>query len=78
MTLEQNFTDPELALVKLGIQLTILWPLKYFPQVLFMLLLILGIYKNIINEHHYELVEVVHEHTVHQVHEVSWHIRQTK
>jgi hypothetical protein len=36
-----------------------------------MFLLILGIYKNIINEHHYELVELVHEHTVHQVHEVS-------
>jgi hypothetical protein len=43
-----------------------------------MLLLILGIYKTIINEHHYELVEVVHEHTVHQEHEVSWHIRQTE
>ena len=43
-----------------------------------MLLLILGIYKNIINEHHYELVEVVHEHTVHQVHEVGWRIRQTE
>jgi hypothetical protein len=43
----------------------------YFSQVLFMLLLILGIYKDIINEHHYELVEVVHEHIVHQVHEIS-------
>jgi hypothetical protein len=43
-----------------------------------MLLLILGIYKNIINEHHYELVEVVHEHTVHQVHEVSWCVRQSE
>jgi hypothetical protein len=30
-----------------------------------MLLLILGIYKDIINEQHYELVELVHEHTVH-------------
>jgi hypothetical protein len=37
-----------------------------------MLLLILEIYENIINEHYYELVEVVHEHTVHQIHEVSW------
>jgi hypothetical protein len=43
-----------------------------------MLLLILGIYKNVINEHHYELVEVVHEHTVHQVHEVRWRIRKTE
>jgi hypothetical protein len=71
MTQEYNFADPELALAKLGIQLTISQPLKYFPQMLFMLLLTLGIYKNIINEHHYELVEVVHEHAAHQVHEGS-------
>jgi hypothetical protein len=45
---------------------------------LFMLLLILGIYEDIINEHYYELVEVVHEHTIHQLHEESWHIRQFK
>jgi hypothetical protein len=43
-----------------------------------MLFLILRIYKDIIDEHHYKLVKIVHEHTVHQVHEESWHIRQTK
>jgi hypothetical protein len=43
-----------------------------------MLLLILGIYENIIDEHHYEFVKVVHEHTIHQVHEESWRIRQTE
>ena len=43
-----------------------------------MLLFILGIYENIINEHHYEFVEIVHEPTVHQIHEVSWRIRQSK
>jgi hypothetical protein len=78
MTQEQNFGDSELALAKLGVQLPISQPLKYLPQVFFMLFIILGIYQDIINEHHYELVEVVHEHTVHQVHEVSWRIRQTK
>jgi hypothetical protein len=45
---------------------------------LLMLLLILGIYKNVINEHYNELVKVVHEHAVHQVHEVRWRIRQTE
>jgi hypothetical protein len=78
MTQEQDFTDPELALAQFGIQLTILQPLQYFPQMLFMLLLILGVYEDIINEHYYELVEIVHEHTVHQVHEISWRIRQTE
>jgi hypothetical protein len=43
-----------------------------------MLLLILGIYEDIVDEHHYESVEVVHEHTVHQVHEISWRIHQTE
>jgi hypothetical protein len=78
MTQEQNFADLELALAKLGVQLTISEPLKYLPQMFLMFLLILGIYKNIIYEHYYELVEVVHEHTVHQVHEVSWRICQTE
>jgi hypothetical protein len=41
-----------------------------------MLLLILGIYEDIINKHHYEFVEIVHEHSIHQVHEESWRIRQ--
>jgi hypothetical protein len=41
-----------------------------------MLFLILKIYEDIIDEHHYKLVEVVHEYTIHQVHEESWRIRQ--
>jgi hypothetical protein len=78
VTQEQDFADPELTLAKLGIQLTISYPLKYLPQMFLTLLLILGIYKNIINEHHYELVEIVHEHTVHQVHEIGWRIGQAE
>jgi hypothetical protein len=35
---------------------------------LLMLLLIMGIYKNTINKHYYKLVEIIHEHIVHQVH----------
>jgi hypothetical protein len=40
-----------------------------------MLLLIVGVYKDIINEHHYEFVNLVHEYLVHQVHELSGRIR---
>jgi hypothetical protein len=43
-----------------------------------MLLLILRIYEDIINEHHYQLVDVFHERAIHQVNEESWHIRQTE
>jgi hypothetical protein len=34
-----------------------------------MLLLTLRIYENIINEYHHKLVKIVHEYTVHQIHE---------
>jgi hypothetical protein len=43
-----------------------------------MFLLILRIYEDIIDEHHYKFVEIVHEYTIHQVHKESWRIRQTK
>ena len=37
----------------------------------------LGINKNIVDENHHELVEVLHEDLVHQVHEKGWGIGQT-
>jgi hypothetical protein len=37
-----------------------------------MLLLIFGIDKDIIDKDHYEFVELLHEHRVHEVHEVGW------
>jgi hypothetical protein len=43
-----------------------------------MLFLILRIHEDIIDEHHYEFVKIVHEYTIHQVHEESWRIRQTE
>jgi hypothetical protein len=45
---------------------------------LFVLFLILRIHNDIIDKHHYELVQVVHEHAIHQVHEERWCIRQTE
>jgi hypothetical protein len=43
-----------------------------------MLLLVFGIDKDIIDEDHYEFVELRHEHRVHEVHEVVWGICETK
>jgi hypothetical protein len=45
---------------------------------LLVLFLILRIYEDIIDEHHYKLIQIVHEHTIHQVHEESWRIHQTE
>src|ERR1041385_5780722 len=36
-----------------------------------MLFFRLGIYQDIMNEHHHKLVEVLHENLVHEVHEIS-------
>jgi predicted oxidoreductase len=43
-----------------------------------MLLLFFGIDNNIIDEDHYEFVELRHKHRVHEVHEVGWGICETK
>jgi hypothetical protein len=37
-----------------------------------MLVLIFGIDKDIINKDHYEFVELLNKHGVHEVHEVCW------
>jgi hypothetical protein len=37
-----------------------------------MLFLIFGIDKDIINKDHYEFVELLNKHGVHEVHEVGW------
>jgi hypothetical protein len=50
---------------------------NYVAQMLFVLFLILRIHEDIIDEHHYKLVKIVHEHIIHQVHEESSRIRQT-
>jgi hypothetical protein len=39
---------------------------------LFVLFLILRIHENIIDEHHYKLVKIIHENTIHHVHKESW------
>jgi hypothetical protein len=39
------------------------------PQMICMLCFALRIYQNIINKYHHKLVEIIHEYTVHQIHE---------
>jgi hypothetical protein len=43
-----------------------------------MILLVFGIDEDIIDEDHYEFVEIRHNHGVHEVHEVGWDICETK
>jgi hypothetical protein len=72
-TLKPKFTFGELS-----IKLVISQTLKDNSEMFGMLLLVLGIDKDIINKDHYEFVELRHEHGVHEVHEVGRGIRETK
>jgi hypothetical protein len=38
----------------------------------------LGIDEDVVNEHNYELVEELHEHLIHEVHEVGMGISQAE
>jgi hypothetical protein len=37
-----------------------------------MITIILGINQNVVDEYHDELIKVLREHLVHQIHEVGW------
>jgi hypothetical protein len=78
MTQELNFAQPKLALAELRIELMITQSLKHNVEMLFMLFLTLGKDQDDVNEDHNKLVQLFHENRVHQVHEVSGDIGQTK
>jgi hypothetical protein len=68
----------EFAFGELSIKIMISQSLKDNLEMFGMLFLIFGIDKDIIDEDHYEFVELCHKHRVHEVHEVGWGIRETK
>jgi hypothetical protein len=76
VTQEWNFTQQELTLVVLCIELMVTKSLKHNAKMPFVLFLILRIDQDVINEDHDKLVELCHEYRVHQVHEVSRGIGQ--
>jgi hypothetical protein len=78
MTQELNFAQPELALGELHIKLMITQPLKHNVEMIFMLFLTLRKDQDVVNEDHNKLVQLFHENRVHQVHEVSGGVGQTK
>jgi hypothetical protein len=78
VTHKLNFGQLELALAEFCIQLMITQSLKHNVEMLFMLFLTLRKDQDVINEDHDKLVQLFHENHVHQVHEVSGGVGQTK
>jgi hypothetical protein len=70
--------QPEFTFGELSIKLMISQMLKDNSEMFGMLLFAFGIDKDIIDEDHYEFVELRHKHGVHEVHEVGWGICETK
>jgi hypothetical protein len=78
MTQELNFAQPELTLAELRTKLIITQSLKHNAEMILMIFLTLRKDQDVINEDQNKLVQLFHENQVHQVHEVSGGIGQTK
>jgi hypothetical protein len=70
--------QPEFAFGELSIKLVISQTLQNNSKVFDKFFFIFGIDQNIIDEDHYEFIELRHEYGVHEVHEVSWGICETE
>jgi hypothetical protein len=75
---KSNLLQPKLALAKLGVKLMLMKCAQHESQMLFMFFFDLGVYEDIINKHHYELVKILHEYLVHEIHEIDGGICQSK
>jgi hypothetical protein len=78
MSKKRNFLHPESSLAKLDIELMVSKSLQNNSEILHMLFFTLGIDQDVINEDHDKLVQLWHEHGVHQVHEMCMTIGESK
>jgi hypothetical protein len=75
---EFHTLQPECTFGELSIKLMISQTLKGNSEMFGMFFLVFGIDEDIIDEDHYEFVELRHKHRVHEVHEVGCGIREAK
>jgi hypothetical protein len=78
MSKKWNILQPKSALAELGIELMVLKSLQNNSEMLRMLFFTLGIDQDVINKDHDKLVQLRHEHGVHQVHEMCMRIGESK
>jgi hypothetical protein len=78
MSKKQNFLQSESTLVELGIELMVSKSLQNNSEMLRMLFFTLEIDQYVVNEDHDKLVQLRHEHGVHQVHEMCMIIGESK
>jgi hypothetical protein len=78
MSKERHIFQPECTLAKPGIELVVTKSLQYNPKMLLMISFSFGVDQNVVNEYHNKLIQLWHEHRVHQVHEMCGSISESK
>jgi hypothetical protein len=78
MTQEWHFTQPELTLAEFGIQLVFSQSLEYNSKMFLVLFHILGVDRNVVNEKHNKLIQLSHEHRIHEIQKVCRCVDQSK
>jgi hypothetical protein len=78
MSEKRNFLQPEITLAELGIELMVSKSLQNNSEMLCMLFFTLGIDQDVVNKDHDKIVQLQHEHGVHQVHEMCRNIGEFK
>ena len=78
MSKEFHLSKPKLTLTELGIQPMVPECLENNPQMILMLLFILGVDQDVVNKDHNKLIQIELEYPMHEIHECCWHIRQPK
>jgi hypothetical protein len=75
---KRNFLQPESTIAEFGIELMVSKSLQNNLEMPRMLFFTLGIDQDAINKDHEKLIQLQHEYAVHQVHEMSKSIGESK
>src|ERR1044072_3121754 len=78
MTKKLDFFHPEFTLRSISIKLLLSQNIQHLSQVLCMFFFTLGVYQDVIDEHHHKLIQERPEHTIHIVHEYRRCVRNSK
>ena len=78
MSEESHLLEPNLTFAEFGIQLMIAKPLQNCAKMFLMFVLAFGVNEDVINEHHHKLVQEIHKHLIHHMHEEGRGVGETK
>jgi hypothetical protein len=78
MPKERYFLQLELTLAELSVQLVCPQFPQHYSKMLLIFLHTLGVNKYVVNEDYDKLVQLFHEHLIHEVHKICWCVGESK